>query len=104
MPAVPFPIDPYPGCECEATAIRVMGYMFASIGVMVLLLILMIYFYVKVRKFLPILVIYVFSLIIGMASFSSLIPFFPWINVFFILFQSVIFMLTGLDLYNEVKR
>lgn len=104
MPAVPFPIDPYPGCECEATAIRIIGFMFGTIGIMVLLLILMIYFYVKVRRFLPILVIFVFSLIIGMASLSSLVPFFPWFNIFFILFQSIIFMLTSLDLYNEVKK
>lgn len=99
------PADPFPECECEAEAIRIIGFMFGTIIIMVLLLILMIYFYLKVRKFLPILVIFLFSLIIGMATLSSfVVPFYPWFNVFFILFQSVIFMLTSLDLYNEVKK
>ena len=99
------PADPFPECDCEAEAIRLIGFMFGTITIMILLLVLMIYFYVKVRKFLPILVIFLFSLIIGMTTFSSFsIPYYPWFNLFFILFQSIIFMLTSLDLYNEVKR
>ncbi|GAH57233.1 unnamed protein product, partial [marine sediment metagenome] len=42
------------------------------------------------RLFLPILIVFLFSLIIGINSMSlEYIPFNPYVSIFFILFQSV---------------
>jgi hypothetical protein len=86
--------NPFPDCVCEAEALLIIGYLFASIVFMVFLMVLMIYLYVKIDRFLPLLVIFLFSIIIGMVSFSgSYLPFTPFIQLFFILFQTIIFYL-----------
>jgi hypothetical protein len=86
--------NPFPDCVCEAEALLIIGYLFASIVFMVFLMVLMIYLYVKIDRFLPLLVVFLFSIIIGMVSFSgSYLPFTPFIQLFFILFQTIIFYL-----------
>lgn len=88
------PIVPFEDCTLEAQAIIRMAYAGFSMFVLVLLMILMIYLYQKVRKFLPELVVFLFSIVIGMLSISSLgIPYTPWIQIFFILIQGVFFYL-----------
>lgn len=89
-----FQANPFPDCICEAEAIIIIGYLIASIILMVLLMILMIYFYVKIRRFLPVLIIFLFSIVIGMVSFScSYLPFTPYFQIFFMLFQTILFYL-----------
>ena len=88
------PANPFPDCECEAEAIIIIGYLLASIIFIILLMVLMIYCYVKIKRFLPILVVFLFSIIIGMLSFSgSYLPFTPWFQLFFMLFQTIFFYL-----------
>jgi hypothetical protein len=89
-----FQADPFPDCESWAQATRVVGYMFASMATMIILIILMIYFYMKVKRFLPILVVFLFSIVIGMTSFGgAFIPFMPWFQICFMLIQTTFFYL-----------
>lgn len=98
-----FQADPFPECECYAQAIRVVGYMFASMATMIILIVLMIYFYMKVKEFLPILVVFLFSIVIGMVSFGgAFIPFMPWFQICFMLIQTVFFYLYLEE--NDYKR
>jgi len=61
---------------------------------LVFLMILMMYFYTKIDKFLPVLITFLFSIIFGMTSFeAAYIPFTPWAEIFFMLFQTVFFYL-----------
>jgi hypothetical protein len=86
--------NPFPDCVCEAEAMLIIGYLVMSIVFMLFLMILMIYFYVKIERFLPVLLIFLFSIVIGMVSFSgSYLPFTPFIQIFFMLFQTIIFYL-----------
>lgn len=77
---------------------------FLSIFIIIVLLLLMLYLYLKARNFLIILVVYLFSLIIGISSLTTLyIPFTPFIQIFFILFQTVIFILTAITLIDNMR-
>jgi len=90
-----FQANPFPECDCEAQAIILMSYIAFSIIFLVILMVLMMYFYKKVRRLLPIIVIFLFSIIIGIYSISIVgLPFTPWFQLFFILFQSVIFYMS----------
>ena len=102
MPADPFPSDPL--CECEAQAIMLVGWMFAICLILVLLIYLMLYLYVKIEEFEPMLIVFLFSLIIGTTSLSVIdIPFTPWFQIFFMLFQTVLFLLKALQYYYNKR-
>jgi len=71
-----------------------------GIIILIILMGLMIFFYSKHTYFyfLPILVVFLFSIVIGMSSISeSNIPFTPWFQIFFLLIQTVFFMLHTLE-------
>ena len=69
---------------------------------LIILMLLMIYIYAKNRRFTIILVIFLFSLVIGMTAFSvEGVPLTPYFQLLFLLFQTVIFILTAIDLYQE---
>ena len=88
------PVLPFEDCTLEAQAIIRMSYAGFSILILVLFIIFMVYLYQKVKKFLPELVVFLFSIVIGMLSISSLgIPYTPWIQIFFILIQGIFFYL-----------
>ncbi len=78
--------------------------MFAIFLIMILMISLMIYLYMKLNirgKYIPIFIVWIFSIEVGFNSMPS--PFFPFspnFQLFFILFQSSILVLTGLELYN----
>lgn len=92
-------IDPFPDPTHAGQEIEFIGLMFASILIVVMLLIVMIYLFAKKRFFLPILVVFLFSIVIGMISIeNSTIPFSPWFQIFFILVQAMFFLLTVLEL------
>lgn len=77
---------------------------FLAVFILVILLVIMIILYLKMRLFLPILVIFLFSLVIGINSISlKYIPFNPFLSIFFILFQSVMFIETSLQQYKRYK-
>ena len=86
--------NPFPDCVCEAEAIIIIGYLLTSIILIILLMVLMIYCYAKINPFLPVLVVFLFSIVIGMVSFTgSYLPFTPWFQLFFMLFQTILFYL-----------
>lgn len=67
---------------------------------------LMVFCYLKIRVFVLILGIYLFSLVIGFNAMSeSVIPFTPYLQIFFLIFQTIIFVLVSIDTFkNENKR
>ena len=86
--------NPFPDCVCEAEAIIIIGYLFGTIIFMLFFMGLMLYFYKNIEKFLPTLLLFLFSIIFGMVSFGgSYLPFTPFIQIFFMLFQTVFFYL-----------
>lgn len=92
-----------PVCECEADAIILSAWIIISLLILVFLMCLMLFLYYTKgrRQFLPILIIYLFSIIIGIGSFSIQLPLTPYFQIMFLLFQSIYFVLTGLDAFYE---
>lgn len=75
---------------------------FLSIFFIVFLIALMIFLYLKIRVLLVILLVFLFSIIIGILFLTiENIPFTPWIQIFFIFFQSIIFIITVLEAYEH---
>lgn len=65
---------------------------------------LMIFCYLKIRIFWIIIIIELFSLIIGFNSFNeSVIPFTPYLQIFFLIFQTAIFLLTAIQVFEKDK-
>ena len=96
------PIDPFPDPTHAGQEIEFIGVMFASILGLVIMMILMIYAYKKIRRFLPVLIIFLFSIVLGMMAMSVLgIPFTPWFQLFFILFQTIIFYYSVIELQEN---
>jgi len=98
--------DPFPPTDIEAIAITNIGLMFAHIFVLLFLLLLMLYLFFKMPKdlkeCLPILVVYMFSLLIGMESFGHLhTPFSPNFEFFFLVFQTSLFLLSSFTVYSN---
>jgi len=63
---------------------------------------LMIFCYLKIRVFVVILGIYLFSLIIGILALSeSIIPFTPYLQIFFLIFQTIIFIIVSIEVFNK---
>ena len=86
------PANPFPDCVCEAEAMLIIGYMIGTIILMLFLIVLMLYFYKSISNLLPTLVLFLFSIVFGMLSFSgSFLPFTPYIQLLFILIQTVFF-------------
>lgn len=98
------PVDPFPDPIHAGQEIENIGLMFGSILLILVLIVLMIYLYKNFKSELPLIVVYLFSLIIGLNSFIYNIPFTPFIQLFFIFFQSSIFLMKGLDEFNKNKR
>lgn len=98
------PTNPFPSILetiSESEAILFVGWMFAICLILVLLIYLMLYLYLKTEDFEPMLIIFLFSLVIGTMSLSVIdIPFTPWFQIFFMLFQAVLFLLKALEYYQ----
>lgn len=68
------------------------------------LMVLMLVLYLKFRFFHIILIVFLFSIVIGMYSIADYsLPFSPYFQLFFLTFQSVIFILTSND-YSNFKK
>ena len=75
---------------------------FLSILILIVLMLIMVIIYRYIRIWLAILVLFLFSLIIGINSIGiENIPFNPYISIFFILFQSIFFILMSLKVYKR---
>ena len=78
---------------------------FIALFILIILMIIMIIMsilYFKIKLYLPVLVIFLFSLIIGFNSMTyEYIPFNPYFSIFFILFQSTFFIEISLREYNS---
>lgn len=74
------------------------------LSIMLFFVVLMLVLYLKYKKFHLILIIYAFGLIIGALSFTiEYLPFSPYIQIFFLVFISVIFVFTAIDYQNYKK-
>lgn len=79
----------------DLNAILSVFFIIALIGLMLLC-------YLKIRIPLVILFIFLFSLIIGIMFLSvENVPFTPYIQLFFIFFQSIFLIITFLEAYND---
>jgi len=93
------PVDPFPDPTHAGQEIEFIGLMFASILIIMFLSGIMIYLFAKKRYFLPILGVFLFSLIIGMTSIeNATMPFTPMFQIFFIVVQALFFLLTVLEM------
>lgn len=73
---------------------------FLNIIILIFFIGLMLVCFFKFRVFLVILTIFLFSIIIGVMSIAiSEIPFTPYLQIFFILFQGIIFLKFSLEVY-----
>lgn len=98
---------PFEPTEIEAIAIVNIGLMYSHILILMIFMVLMIYSYRKIKDILPIIVIYMFSLMIGMEGFVHqhiLTEYSPILEIFFLIFQSSIFILASLDYYENRKK
>jgi len=57
-----------------------------------------------IEEFLPILVIYLFSIILGMTAIGTQMPISPFFQIFFLIFQTVYFFLSALEVYDNEKK
>lgn len=95
------PFDPFEPTEFEAVAITNVGLMFAHILVLLILICLMIYLYQKMQVMVVVVAVYAFSLLIGLESLTHVhTPFSPTLEIFFLVFQSVMILSIAL----EVKK
>lgn len=72
--------------------------------ILIFLMILMMVLYVKYRVPLLIITVYMFSLLLGYESLSIEIPLTPYFQIFFLLFQSVLFILTAMDFFSKKEK
>jgi hypothetical protein len=100
-----FQIDPFPDPTHAGQEIENVGLMFAFFLMFIVFMVLMVYCYQRLRKPLPIIVIYLNSLWASMLSLGSQqFPFTPQFQVFFMLFQSSLFLIFALEYSTQKKR
>lgn len=99
---------PFEPTIVEAEAILNIGYMFADFLIILLFLILIIYIYKKMDTkydFLSIIIVYLFSVVISIEALSHVHTHFsPMLEIFFLLFQTSIFVIYSLKFYERKKR
>lgn len=99
------PGNPFPPTIIEAEAIINIGLMFGHILILLVVMLLMIYYSKRTKKYITIITIYLFSLIIGIESFLHIhTPFSPMFEIFVILFNSSLFIQSAIDYYTLNKR
>ncbi len=97
---------PFEPTEVEAISLINLGYMFSEILILILFMFLMIYLYRKmlIKGYLSILIVFLFSLLIGFESMTHFHTHFsPYFELFFLLFQLSIFLLSVIEYYNYKK-
>jgi len=75
--------------------------------ILILLIGFMFFLYLKpfTYNYLIILIVFLFSLIIGMESMTyEYLPFNPYLSIMFLLIQTIIFLISSFKLYQNNKR
>ena len=76
-----------------------------TVFILVILMFFMAYMYIRVRSFTVTTIIFLFSLIFGYMAFGfTEIPFSPYIQIFFMVFQLVFFILDSLQTFRGKKE
>ena len=79
-----------------------------SVIILFLLMLIMTLFYCKIsnkEEFLIVLILFLFSLIIGIDSIKQgIIPFSPYFQFFFLLFQTIIFLFISIEVRKVYKK
>lgn len=72
-----------------------------NIFILVLFIALMLIAYYKIKRFIVVLFIFLFSLIIGVLAISTVeLPFNPYLPIFFMLLQTIFFIMFTLEVYG----
>jgi len=72
-----------------------------NIFILVLFIALMLIAYYKIKRFIVVLFIFLFSIIIGILAINTVeLPFNPYLPIFFILFQAIFFIMFTLEVYG----
>ena len=98
---------PFEPTEIEAVAITNIGLMFSHYLTLIIMVILIIYCYKNIKDYLPIIVVYMFSILFGMEGLSHThlqTGYSPLLEVFFMVFQSSIFIIASIDYYTTYKK
>lgn len=104
------PVDPFPDPTHAGQEIEFVGVMFAHIILLIFMILLMIYLFKKVKEVLPIIVVYMFSIIMCFVCLQdTYFPFTPYFQIFCMLIQSSFFLMSGIERYtiwnkNKNKR
>ena len=78
---------------------------FIHIFILVMFIVLMLYIYKNIKEMLIIIIVYGFSLIIGIEYLAhGHPPFSPMIEIFFILFQSGVFLQSSIEYFENYKN
>lgn len=99
-----FQVDPFPDPTHAGQEIENIGIMFGTLIYLFFLIILMIYMYKVIKDIIPIVIIYGFSLIIGIYSFACILPFIPYCSLFFLFFQTGLFVMFAKESYLSNKN
>lgn len=68
-------------------------------------MILMLFLFLKIGRFELILIVFLFSLVIGMTSIiDNNLPFSPYFQLFFLLFQTIVFSTDSMNFYEFKKK
>lgn len=72
-----------------------------NIFILVFLIALMLIAYYKIKRFIVVLFIFLFSIVIGILAISTAeLPFNPYLPIFFILLQGIFFIMFTLEVYG----
>jgi len=74
------------------------------LSIMLFFITLILVLYLKYKMFHIIIVVYLFGFLIGVLSFTEgYLPFTPYLQIFYLVFISVIFVFTAIDYHNHKK-
>ena len=94
---------PFPPVIVEPTEVESVA-VFVHVAILFFLIMLMLYSHKKLSN-LPVIAVYAFSLIIGLESFAHPhAPFSPMLEIFFLIFQTTIFISEALEFNKKRKR
>lgn len=74
-----------------------------TMAMLIFIMLITLILYIKVRRWVLILVIYLMSMVIFGQSLNISLPLAPYFQIFFIMFQTILFVMTSLDA-SKVKE
>ncbi len=98
------PVNPFPPTENVALAITNIGVMFVHFFILVMYMVVLFRLMKNDKLVIPFLITYMFSLLVGVESlYHSHLPFSPTFEIFFLTFQTGIFITYALENYKIRK-